>query len=410
MTRARIAAFAFCFAVGAAVASAAPPVDQLKAWIATRRAQRPDLAHQPFATVPLSKADAAAAQQLLWSDHVADVKATRRQEWNDRAITIGDQTLKLLVRHFGAKPAGGWNLFISMHGGGGAPAAVNDQQWQNQIRLYAPPDSIVVAPRAPTNDWDLWHKDHIDPLFTRLIDDAIVLENVNPNRVYLMGYSAGGDGVYQLAPRMADRWAAASMMAGHPNDASPLSLRDLPFTIHVGALDAAYHRNDVAVEWGKKLDALQQADPKGYVHWVVLHPGRAHWMNLEDAEALPWMMRFTRDPLPSKVVWMQNGVTHDRLYWLATPAGQAKGGQLAVVTHHGQAFDVQKVDGGLRTLTVLMNDRLVDLDRPVTIAMNGKTLFAGTPKRTVAEMQQTLAARGDPDGVFSASATIPVGG
>ena len=41
----------------------------------------------------------------------------------------------------------------------------------------------------------------------------------------VVGYSAGGDGVYQLAPRMADSWAAAAMMAGHPNGVSPLSLR-----------------------------------------------------------------------------------------------------------------------------------------------------------------------------------------
>ena len=36
---------------------------------------------------------------------------------------------------------------------------------------------------------------------------AVIKENVNPNKVYLLGYSAGGDGVYQLAPRMANRWA-----------------------------------------------------------------------------------------------------------------------------------------------------------------------------------------------------------
>ena len=52
----------------------------------------------------------------------------------------------------------------------------------------------------------------------------IMLYEVDPNKVYLMGYSAGGDGVYQLAPRMADRFAAAAMMAGHPNETSPLGL------------------------------------------------------------------------------------------------------------------------------------------------------------------------------------------
>ena len=42
----------------------------------------------------------------------------------------------------------------------------------------------------------------------------IAFYGVDSDRVYLMGYSAGGDGVYQVAPRMADRFAAAAMMAG----------------------------------------------------------------------------------------------------------------------------------------------------------------------------------------------------
>jgi predicted peptidase len=68
--------------------------------------------------------------------------------------------------------------------------------------------------------------------------------------IYLLGYSAGGDGVYQLAPRMADRFAAASMMAGHPNDSTPAGLRNLPFALFMGGDDAAHNRNGVAREGG----------------------------------------------------------------------------------------------------------------------------------------------------------------
>jgi hypothetical protein len=53
-----------------------------------------------------------------------------------------------------ASPAHGRSLFLSLHGGGGAPKAVNDGQWQNQIRLargYRPSEGIYVAPRAPTD-------------------------------------------------------------------------------------------------------------------------------------------------------------------------------------------------------------------------------------------------------------------
>ena len=135
--------------------------------------------------------------------------------------------------------------------------------------------------------------------FDRLIQGAVHVMGANPNRVYFGGYSAGGDGVYQLAPRMADRLAAASMMAGHPNDASPLGLRNIGFAIHVGALDSGYNRNKVAAKWGEQLATLQKRDPEGYLHAVKIHKGLGHWMKLRDAEAIPWMSEFTRNLSPN---------------------------------------------------------------------------------------------------------------
>jgi predicted peptidase len=119
----------------------------------------------------------------------------------------------------------------------------------------------------------------IDPLFDRLIERVVTCEGVDPDRVYLMGYSAGGDGVFQLAPRMADRFAAAAMMAGHPNESQPLGLRNLPFTIHVGGLDASYGRNKVAPAWGAKLEELHREDAGGYESLTCVHPDLPHWMN-----------------------------------------------------------------------------------------------------------------------------------
>ena len=84
--------------------------------------------------------------------------------------------------------------------------------------------SVYLAPRAPTDTWNLWHQAHIDRMFQRLIENLVVFENVDPNRVYLMGYSAGGDGVYQVAPRMADRFAAAAMMASAGRESCKISM------------------------------------------------------------------------------------------------------------------------------------------------------------------------------------------
>ncbi|MEO1131021.1 MAG: transglutaminase domain-containing protein, partial [Planctomycetota bacterium] len=180
----------------------------------------------------------------------AQLRAARAAEVAEEAITIGEHTMRFMVRTYG-EDADDRPLWISLHGGGGAPTEVNDQQWHNQVTLYEPTEGVYVAPRAPTDTWNLWHQAHIDGLLDRLIENMIITRGVDPDRVYLLGYSAGGDGVYQLAPRMADCFAAAAMMAGHPNEAQPLGLRNLPFAIFMGAEDAAYNRNAVASRWGE---------------------------------------------------------------------------------------------------------------------------------------------------------------
>ena len=85
----------------------------------------------------------------------------------------------------------------------------------------------------------------------------ILTMEVDPNRVYLLGFSAGGDGVYAIVPRMADRFAAANMSAGHPNGISLLNLYNLPIQLQAGEFDDAYDRNTVTADYGMKLDALQ---------------------------------------------------------------------------------------------------------------------------------------------------------
>jgi len=396
--------------VAAAASAAADPtasslaVAQLKKHLKLAATARPSIAGQEFATVALTRDDAAEAERLLWADHVQRIKQTRFDEMKARRITSGNLQMPFYYAVFGNKPKSGRSLYISLHGGGGAPPQVNDRQWENQKRLYQVKEGVYLVPRAPTNTWNLWHQGHIDGMFDRLIENLIVFENVNPNRVYILGYSAGGDGVYQLAPRMADRLAGAAMMAGHPNEASPLGLRNVAFTIQVGANDSGYNRNKVAREWGKKLDALQKEDPNGYVHWTKIYEGKGHWLDRQDAAALPWMARYDRNPLPTRIVWRQDDVTHARFYWLAVkPQEQRKGVEIRAALQ-GQRFEVQA--GGIGQLIVRMNDRMLNLDENVIITSNAKQLFAGRVHRSIGTLAQTLAERGDPASVFSAQVVV----
>jgi hypothetical protein len=383
-------------------------IQLLTEYLETEPTDRRKDAAQELATRKLTRDEAAKAKQLLWNDRVNQIRATRTAEMKKRMLRDGELEMPFYYKIFGDKPKNGRSLYISMHGGGGAPKRVNDQQWENQKRLYSLKEGVYLVPRAPTNTWNLWHQGHIDAMFGRLIENMIVFEDVDPNRVYIMGYSAGGDGVYQLAPRMADQLAAAAMMAGHPNETSPLGLRNIAFTIHVGGKDAAYNRNKIAGQWSEKLAALRKSDPAGYEHLVKIYPDKGHWMDRQDAAAIPWMAKFQRNPLPEKIVWKQDDVTHSRFYWLAVDAENKKARSEIVATRKGQNIDIESND--VARVKIRFNDDMIDFEKPVTITSQGKKLFEGKIDRTLGILMKSLDERLDPDLVFCGEVSVDLPG
>ena len=395
------------FFLGASLSQAkTPAIEQLKEWIALPISERNLITDNKFSNMPISKSEAEEAQVIIWQDHMSLIKSQRLNEMKNKRIKIGDKTLKFDFLIYGEKPKSGRSLYISMHGGGGAPAAVNDGQYENQKRLYSPMEGVYFVPRAPTNTWNLWHQGHIDSFFQRVIENMVLFEDVNPNRVYIMGYSAGGDGVYQLAPRLADRLAAAAMMAGHPNETRPDGLRNLPFTLHMGALDGAYNRNKKAAEWKTMLAELHKNDPGGYINFVQLHEGKGHWMNLEDRVAVPWMAKHTRTSTPELIVWRQDDITHSRFYWLAVNKDHTKGRTLIRVKREGQTFTIEHSD--VSQILIRVNDDMINFDKKITVIYEGGILFKDKVSRETETIQKTFRERHDPTAVFSAEIEINI--
>ena len=352
----------------------------------------------------LSKTANASSLVTLWSKHKRLLSRERAKEMSAKSISLDGNKLRYLQKVFGSAPREGRSLWISLHGGGSAPASVNDQQWRNQIELYQPAEGYYVAPRAPTDSWNMWFKPHITPLFDRLIENYVVKYRVNPNKVYVLGYSAGGDGVYQIGPRMADRWAAASMMAGHPNDAQPVNLRNIGFGLFMGANDSSYNRNGMAEKWKGLLSNLRKADPDGYQHRVRIYPGLGHWMNLRDAESIPWMAKFRRNPWPGKVVWRQDGVVQTRFYWLSVAKSDHVNGRRIEATVNGQTISLTAKN--TKRVTVRLSDSLVNLDEELTVKFNGPVKFNGTVSRLKSELSRSLAERADNTSAASAKITV----
>ena len=344
----------------------------------------------------LSKLESQRVEKKLYTDFKKSILLKRDSEMKARLIKINNREIKFDIKFFGKKSEQGWSLFFSLHGGGGEPKSENDRLWIRHKTLYELENGILFTPRSPTNTWNMWHQSHVDTFFNRIIQNMIAFHDVDPNKIYLMGRSAGGDGAYQLAPRMADRFAAAAMSAGHPNEASPLGLRNLPFTIHVGEHDNLYNRNKIAIDWGDQLKVLHKNDPKGYVHFVKIYKGKPHWMDNLEASALIWMSDFIRNPYPGKIIWRQDDVLHKRFYWLKNINPSV--GDLIEAEISGQVININS--STVSSIIIQLNDNLIDMDKKVVVKYRGKNLYNGYVSRNENIIKDSILEYGDPQSIY----------
>lgn len=346
-------------------------------------------------------------------------KLNLKSKWLNKKFTANNKTLKFETAIYGEKPKNGRSLYISMHGGGGTASSVNDAQWKNQIAMtsnsaqyYNIQEGVVVVPRAPVDEWNMWFQSEMNDFIADIILSAVLFEDVNPNKVYIMGYSAGGDGTFRLAARLADYFAAASMSAGHPGEITPINLRNIGFALNMGGKDEAYNRNTLAKEWKNKLAALSKENPNEYKHQVNIFEEDGHWMSMKDKIAIPFMAGFERNPYPNNIDWQQNSFgLRDNFYWIGISAADIKKEGIADSDKH--IIKIRKTDNTINIaenyateLYIYLNDKIVDLDKEVIIKYKGKEIFKGKVARQNSIIEKTAAQRKDKAYIFSAQLII----
>ncbi|MBP3292256.1 MAG: hypothetical protein J6N32_00730, partial [Clostridia bacterium] len=140
------------------------------------------------------------ARETLFNEMAENEKtdASRRKETEKKSMTSGSATMKYTISKIGEPGENGYPVYIALHGGGGTTKDVNDSQWQHMQIYYrdSVESGIYVAPRGVRDTWNTHFNDESYALYERLIENLSIYENIDTNRIYLMGYSAGGDGVY----------------------------------------------------------------------------------------------------------------------------------------------------------------------------------------------------------------------
>jgi hypothetical protein len=190
----------------------------------------------------------------------------------------------------------------------------------------------------------------------------VVLGDVDPNKVFIMGYSHGGYGAFAIGPKIPDRFAAIHASAAAPTggQTSAKSLRNTRFTFMVGEKDTAYGRRERCDAFAEQIKEL------GYSNVEYLYkPGYGHG-GLPDRDMISQMYDHVRNPVPKHVTWEMTDSVVDRFYWLSVE--EPARGQLIDAEIKGNTIRIKTEN--CKSLSVFLDRRLIeDPKKPIEIVM-----------------------------------------
>ena len=358
--------------------------------------------------------------------------------------TIPEELEKSAVMQFyygtkGEKPQYGYPLFVYMHGSG--PKMLEWYTGQKLSLQFEDGPSVYAIPRIP-NEGELyrWWQKGKQWAWEKLLRRAFASGVVDPERVYFLGISEGGYGAQRLASFYADYLAGAGPMAGgEPLRNAPCeNLSNTAFSLITGEMDYMFRRREMTENTSRTLDSLATLYPGEYTHRVELQTGRGH--GIDYTSTTPWLSRYRRDAQPTQFRWENyemDGVKRNSFYNIEViEEGEAYRTYYDVRIKDNEVdISIQDVEyettftdpnwnipfyfarhltesksGKLR---VYLSEKLVRLDKNVTVRVNGKKVFKGKMKMEQASiestMRQSLKLWGDPLRIFPACVEVEIG-
>jgi dienelactone hydrolase len=304
-------------------------------------------------------------------------------------------------------------LVFGLHGGGVGQADCGGaaSAWRSAIGKAG---MIGIYPEAVEATEAAWGDDVTVKFILDLLAAAQRTFTFDPDRVYVVGHSMGGYGAWTWGGRFSDRLAAVVSFAGAP---TPIfdegkkvtgiqpgvlpNLYNVPIWVYHSADDPqvpiAPTRFSVT-----ELRSLAAANPGAYVFRYEEEEKQGHAFPPKGPNpALAWMAEKKRNPLPKKIVWQAFYDLPDQSsYWLACEE-PVRASTLQGSWDGKTAF---QVTGDVKegAVSVLLNDAMCDLDKPVTVTIGGKATTAVRP-RSLAVLLKSARRRWDPNLLFTAT-------
>jgi predicted esterase len=328
-----------------------------------------------------------------------------------------------------SKPAG---VMLVLHGLRGDGKQLKD----NLYKKFASDHNLIIA--APTaqkepkdnenEDWDKisgsqmphwWsYKPGNFPLTA--LSELKKKYAIDENRVILTGYSMGGFGTWNIGLRYPDRFAAIVPFAGGisrreylaPKKGDP-KMRGLVENAFNLPVYFVHGNADDVVPVGFDRKTRDQLKEFGYAHEYVEVDKARHIMDVREggeimSKVQEWLAPKKRDAHPKKVVHYAIGAYAASSYWLRIDEISGAEGTARVEAELKDGNVVELKAAGARKVTVFLDEKHVDLAKPVKVTCGGRELFAGPAVESVEAVLESWKQREDRELVYRAKVTVTI--
>lgn len=400
---------------------------------------------------PLKAKNVEKTQELVWNswkaanagfseDKLATLKPLEKVQSGSFDLTAYEPNA-VMPYYYGtkgaAKPEAGWPLFVYLHGSG-----PKDREWSNGFTLGSRFDdapSAYFIPQIPNEGgYYRWWQVAKQQAWEKLLRQAFISGEIDPNRVYFFGISEGAYGSQRLASFYADYLAGAGPIAGgEPLENAPAeNCANLAFSFRTGSEDKGFCRNELTEAAQAEFDRLQGLHPGYYEHDIQVVPGATH-TSIDYNPTTPWLKTHTRNPYPKYVYWENfnmDGRYRDGFYNLYVKERSDENGaracyemtiegntinlkvsnMTAEVTERTSQWNLAKTYSKSFTpatkgrVVIFLNDQLVDLDQPVIVNVNGKEVYNDTVELDAQNLVNSCAIFFDPARLYPAAIEVEI--
>ncbi|GIL21091.1 MAG: hypothetical protein DWB56_02240 [Candidatus Jettenia sp.] len=316
-------------------------------------------------------------------------------------------------------PDKSWPMILILHGVG-SRGYDPVMAW---LRSSAHNDEFILV--APTYGHGLWWKDEAERLILSVFDKMKQEYNIDTDRVYLTGFSSGGHGAWYMALRYPHFFAAISPIAGEcPIPSFLVNLMHVPVYIVHGA-------QDTVIPAEAARDALSRLEKLNYRVAYKELPEMKHRFPLDETgEILDWFRANGRLLYPKKLRFSTESIKYSVSYWVeilefSEIVGRVSGVQKDISGHlmRSEALPVTAsveadikdenneiflVTQGIKAIRLYLENRLIDMERPLRVYINGKMVYSEKVNENVRVILDTVKKRNDRKALFSAYLDLKV--